>query len=172
MSDASIPAFSLGEHAPVARESWFMPVGVALLAALFLGVAWWNGFPLMFYDTGAYLDEGLSGAFLVERSPVYSLLLFFAGGGFSLWPVVILQALMTGYLIALVARIEVPALTLRGLAAIGVALMLLTGIGWYVGQVEPDCMTALVVLGSYLLLFRNEGLGCRRWPVTIITGLG
>ena len=40
--------------------------------SLFLGVAFWNGFPLMFYDTGAYLEQGLSGAFLVERSPVYS----------------------------------------------------------------------------------------------------
>ena len=65
MSDASIPAFSLGRHAPVARESWFMPAGVALLATLFLGVAWWNGFPLIFYDTGAYVLEGLGGVFLV-----------------------------------------------------------------------------------------------------------
>src|ERR1700685_2102230 len=120
MSDVSIPAVFTPRPA-MTRERRFMLVGVPMLAAIFLGVAVWNGFPLMFYDTGAYLDEGLSGAFLVERSPVYSLLLFFAGGGFSLWPVVILQALMTGYLIALVARIEVPGLRLRGLAAIGVA---------------------------------------------------
>ena len=40
--------------------------------------------------------------------------------------------------------------------------MLLTGIGWYVGQVEPDCMTALVVLGCYLLLFRGCATGSRR----------
>ena len=88
----------------------------------------------MFYDTGAYLAEGLDGAFLVERSPVYSLLLFFTGGGFSLWPVVILQALMTAYLIALTARAsKCQRLSLAGLIVIGVALMLATGIGWYVG---------------------------------------
>jgi hypothetical protein len=79
--------------------------------------------------------------------------------GFSLWPVVILQALMTGYLVALTARLEVPGISLAGLAGIGLGLMLFTGIGWYVGQVEPDCMTALLVLGSYLLLFRNAALG-------------
>jgi hypothetical protein len=170
MSDASIPiAF---ERPHLTRERHFMLAGVPMLAAIFLGVAAWNGFPLMFYDTGAYLAEGLSGAFLVERSPVYSLLLFFTGGGFSLWPVVILQALMTGYLIALVARIEVPGLTLPGLAGIGIALMLLTGIGWYVGQVEPDCMTALVVLGCYLLLFRFSSLDrVARWAVVAITAL-
>ena len=158
MSHISIPVSFDRPAAFVTREGRFMLAGVPMLAAIFLGIAVWNGFPLMFYDTGAYLAEGLSGDFLVERSPVYSLLLLFAGGGFSLWPVVILQALMTSYLIALVARIEVPALTLKGLAAIGIALMLLTGIGWYVGQVEPDCMTAILVLGCYLLLFRFSSL--------------
>ena len=69
----------------------------------------WNGFPLIFYDTGAYVAGGASGhIFLVERAPVYSELLFLAGGAFSLWPIVGLQALMTSYLILTVARIEVP----------------------------------------------------------------
>ena len=50
-----------------------------LLTVLFLAIAIWNGFPLVFYDTGGYLAEGLQGAFLAERSPVYSLLLFADG---------------------------------------------------------------------------------------------
>ena len=167
MSDASIPALS-----PDPGTSRFIAAGVVILAVLFLGVAFWNGFPLMFYDTGAYLAEGLSGAFLVERSPVYSLLLLFAGGGVSLWLVVILQALMTAFMIALTARIEAPRLTLRGLVIIGLVLMGLTGIGWYVGQVEPDCMTAMVFLGSYLLLFRNARLTLlTRGLVVAILGL-
>ena len=59
--------------------------GLVLLALLFLGVAFWNHFPLVFYDTGAYMAEGLEGAFFVERSPVYSLLLPLTGAFFSLW---------------------------------------------------------------------------------------
>ncbi len=137
-------------------------LGLSFLTFLFLAVAMWNRFPLVFYDTGGYLAEGLQGAILPERSPVYSLLLAAAGGAFSLWPVVILQAAMTAYLIALTARAEVKGLSLGALIAIGVILMLATGIGWYVGQVEPDCMTALVVLGTYLLLFRSEFLGARQ----------
>ena len=147
-------------------------LGPALLTLLFLAIALWNGFPLVFYDTGGYLAEGLQGAFLAERSPVYSLLLFLTGGAFSLWPVVILQSAMTAWLIALTARAEVAGLSLAGLIAIGLALMLATGIGWYTGQVEPDCMTALVVLGAYLLLFRGAYLGWWRGAaVAIITGL-
>jgi hypothetical protein len=171
MSDASIPILPLAVK-PAARDRGAFLAGVAILSVMFLGVAFWNGFPLMFYDTGAYLAEGISHTFLVERSPVYSLLLLFTGGAVSLWPVVILQALMTAYLIVLMAHIEVPDISLRGITVIGACLMGLTGIGWYVGQVEPDCMTALLMLGSYLLLFRNDALEQpARYLVITITAL-
>src|SRR5215472_5779672 len=137
-------------------------LGFAFLTFLFLAIALWNRFPLVFYDTGGYLAEGLEGAFLPERSPVYSLLLYLTGGGTSLWPIVILHAAMTAYLVALTARAEVERLSLGQLMATGAILMLATGIGWYVGQVEPDCMTALVVLGAYLLIFRTASLSYMR----------
>jgi hypothetical protein len=147
-------------------------LGLGALSLFFLAIAIWNRFPLVFYDTGGYLAEGLEGAFLPERSPVYSLLLYVTGGGSSLWPVVILQAVMTAYLVALTARAEVENLSLGGLLLVGTVLMLATGMGWYVGQVEPDCMTALVVLGAYLLLFRRTFLGFLQSAlVAIITGL-
>jgi hypothetical protein len=131
---------------------------MAILSLMFLCVAFWNGFPLIFYDTGAYVLEGLGHIFLVERAPVYAELLFLAGGAFSLWPIVVLQALMTSYIILLVARVEVPNLTLASLTGIGAALSLFTGIAWYVGQVEPDIFTPMVILGAWLLLFRSQRL--------------
>jgi hypothetical protein len=142
------------------------------LSLMFLSVAIWNGFPLIFYDTGAYVLEGLGHVFLVERAPVYAEFLFLTGARFSLWPVVIVQALMTSYLILEVARAEVPGLTLRGLLVIGALLSLFTGIAWYAGQVEPDIFTPMVILGTWLLLFRSQRLGKagRRW-VTGLTGL-
>ena len=146
--------------------------GMAILSLMFLSVALWNGFPLIFYDTGAYLLEGLGHVFLVERAPVYAELLFLAGGNFSLWPIVVLQALMTSYLILEVARAEVPGLTLMGLVVVGGVLSLLTGIAWYAGQVEPDIFTPMVILGSWLLLFRSRHLGkTRRNWVTGLTAL-
>ena len=131
---------------------------------MLLGAAIWNGFPLVYYDTGAYLVEGLQGAFLVERSPVYSLFLAATGSVWSLWPLVFLQSLLTATMLWEVARIEVPRLTPLGFCGIGASLTLLTGVAWYTGQVEPDCMTALLVLGAYLLLFRQDRLGARRVP--------
>jgi len=147
-------------------------LGMAILSLMFLSVAIWNGFPLIFYDTGAYVLEGLGRVFLVERAPVYAEFLFLTGARFSLWPVVIVQALMTSYLILEVARAEVPGLTLRGLLAIGALLSLFTGIAWYAGQVEPDIFTPMVILGMWLLLFRSRRLGNagRGW-VTGLTAL-
>ena len=147
-------------------------LGMALLSLMFLSVAIWNGFPLIFYDTGAYVLEGLGHIFFVERAPVYAGFLFLAGARFSLWPVVVVQALMTSYLILEVARIEVPGLTLRALVAIGALLSVFTGIDWYAGQVEPDIFTPMVILGAWLLLFRSERLSkAGRYRVVTLTGL-
>jgi hypothetical protein len=147
-------------------------LGMAILSLMFLSVAIWNGFPLIFYDTGAYVLEGLGRVFLVERAPVYAEFLFLTGARFSLWPVVAVQALMISYLILEVARAEVPGLTLRGLVVIGALLSLFTGIAWYAGQVEPDIFTPMVILGVWLLLFRSNRVGKegRRW-VTGLTAL-
>jgi hypothetical protein len=142
------------------------------LSLMFLSVAMWNGFPLIFYDTGAYVLEGLGHVFLVERAPVYSEFLFLAGARFSLWPAVVVQTLMISYLILEVARIEVPGLTLRALMAIGAILSLFTGIAWYAGQVEPDIFTPMVILGGWLLLFRSGKLsGTGRTLVSGLTAL-
>jgi hypothetical protein len=169
---SAVPAGFARLDAPPVSDSLRELMGIAALACMFLGVALWNGFPLVFYDTGAYLAEGLQGAFLVERSPVYSLLLAATGSWFSLWPVVILQSAMTAYLISQTARIEVPGVSFLALIGIGLALTVLTGIAWYVGQVEPDCMTALVALGCYLLLFHSAKLSRPRvLLVAAITGL-
>src|SRR4051812_34669809 len=141
------------------RGAGAVAAGLVILSVMFLSVAVWNGFPLIFYDTGAYILEGLGHVFLVERAPVYAELLFLAGGAFSLWPIAILQALMISYMILEVARAEVPDLNLLGLGVIGAGLSLFTGIAWYAGQVEPDIFTPVVILGCWLLLFRSQKLG-------------
>jgi hypothetical protein len=146
-------------------------------AILFLGLipillvpAFWNGFPLIYYDTGAYVLEGLGGQFLVERSPVYSLFLRFAGGGLSFWFIIVVQAALVSYSVTQAARVIAPRLPLLSALLVGVFLLLGTGLPWYVGQVEPDCFTAVVVLSLYLLAFHFQDLGRVRSLVLILVG--
>ncbi|HEY0282441.1 MAG TPA: hypothetical protein VGC27_07450, partial [Rhizomicrobium sp.] len=132
---------------------------IALLCPVLLYAALWNGFPFVFYDTGAYVLEGLGHSFVPERSSVYSLLLLYAGGRASLWNVALAQCLMTAFAIVELARAVRPQTGLLEMLAIGAALALFTSIAWCAGQIEPDCATPLLALTFYLLAFRLRQVG-------------
>lgn len=145
-------------------------VAVALLAPLLLSIAIWNGFPLIFYDTGAYILQGLGREFVVERSPVYSLFLSYGGGGKSLWLIAIVQVLLTAFVMVESARCVAPKMGIAAFAGVAVALVVLTGLPWYAGQIEPDCFTALTVLCTYLLAFHSRDLGALRTAAIFLIG--
>jgi len=139
------------------------PVGqvlaIALGASILLLPAIWNGFPITFYDTGAYLHQGLLDHFIVERSPVYSFFLRFGGAAESLWWIVILQAAMTAFVTVETARTLRPNMSVAVFLGIAALLTVATGLPWYVGQIEPDCFAAIAVLSAYLLAFHAPALG-------------
>ncbi|MGZ5936395.1 MAG: hypothetical protein ACXWLK_03270 [Rhizomicrobium sp.] len=136
-------------------------LSVLLLCPILLSVAIWNGFPIIFYDTGAYMLQGLGHVFIAERSPVYSVFLEVAGGRQSLWLVAIAQCVMTAFVITEFARALRPSLSLWSLLGICSIVSIGTGLPWYAAQIEPDCFVALVPLGLYLFAFHGSALG--RW---------
>ncbi len=131
---------------------------VVLFIPLLLSLAMWNGFPFIFFDTGAYVLEGLGHVFLSERSPVYSLLLQYTDAGVSLWIVALAQALIVAFTIVETLRALAPHMSLGRAAGIGAGLVVFTGLPWFVGQIEPDCFTGVAVLSLYLLAFRREAI--------------
>lgn len=163
---------------PAAPRLPAMPLGglagevlsIALLAPLFLLVAVWNGFPFLFFDSGAYVLEGFATVFVPERSPVYSLFIAYTFGRASLWFVAIAQALLTAAVIVEFARALWPRTSLWLMLRVGAALSILTSISWFVGQIEPDCFTAVLTLALYPLAFRLEKLGAVRAIVMVLIG--
>jgi hypothetical protein len=101
---------------------------------------------------------------------VFSLFLKYGGAAESLWFIAVLQALMVSFVMVETARAVAPRLTLPVLAAITGGLVLLTGLPWYVGQIEPDAFTPLVVLSSYLLAFHAKRLGWWRCALLLVIG--
>ena len=175
MSESSVAAgVRLGDwglqrvRAVALAEPLAEAVAIALTAPMLLIPALWNGFPLTFYDTGAYLHQGLAGRFIVERSPVYSFFLRFAGASHSLWWIVGLQAAMTAFVMVQTARAFRPAMTVPAFLGIAGLLTVATGLPWYVGQIEPDCFTALVALCLYLLAFHAPKLGSARAGLLVV----
>ncbi|MEJ0025528.1 MAG: hypothetical protein WDN01_05820 [Rhizomicrobium sp.] len=153
--------------APIARPRNEL-LGVLLLTPILLSVAAWNGFPIIFYDTGAYMLQGLGHLFIAERSPIYSGFLAASGGALSLWLVAAAQCLITAFVMVEFARAIRPQMALWALLAIGAVLCLTTGLPWYAGQIEPDCFVAVAPLAIYLLAFHGEELGSARKTLLVV----
>jgi hypothetical protein len=154
---AALPRFTLPD-APISHPFWEV-ASIVLLCPILLSVAAWNGFPIIFYDTGAYMLQGLGLVFVAERSPVYSLFLREMGGATSLWLVAIAQCAIVGFVMTEFARAVRPMLSLWTLLAIAAILCLATGLPWYAAQIEPDCFVGLVPIVAYLFAFHDEALG-------------
>lgn len=138
------------------------------LAALFgativlLVPALWNGFPFMFYDSGAFIEQAVHGRFVAERSVFYAWFLKAFWPTVSLWPAIVAQAAMTVLVMAAFARGLAPRLTAGTFFALVVALSLATGLPWNAAEVLPDILAPLLVLCLYLLGFHAASLGRAR----------
>src|SRR3954452_3853075 len=79
-------------------------IGAAVASTIILlAPALWNRFPLLQYDTGGYLVRWFEGYLVPSRSTVFGLFLnAFAYADF--WPVVIVQAALTVWVLALLLR--------------------------------------------------------------------
>jgi hypothetical protein len=132
-------------------------LGVVLLVPILMLAAIANGFPIIFYDTGAYVLQGFEHVFIAERSPVYSLFLRYAGGTESLWYVALVQCVIVAFAMTQFARALRPNMSLWTLLLVGLVLTLATGLPWYAAQIEPDCFVAVGPIAIYLLAFHRLG---------------
>jgi len=126
----------------------------------FLAPALWNGFPLVFFDTGGYVNSVLERRLIPGRSVFYGLFLWAASCDWRfLWGPVLVQSLLAVWLIYLMLRCHDlpsgPAATALFCAGLGLS----TSISWYTSQLMPDILVPLVVLALWLLSVRWERLG-------------
>jgi hypothetical protein len=147
------------------RRMWLALGAGAACVALVMLPALWNGFPILFPDTGGYLARPFEGTLELGRSALYGAFLA-AGIPVDFWLNVVLQAALCVWLIALTLRAH----DLSGtsvLVATVAALCVATGMPWYAGTLIPDILVSAAILSLYLLAFRGERL--RRWE-TIALG--
>ena len=132
----------------------WLPCLTASLAAL-LAPALWNGFAVVFYDTGGYVEAALEMKLVPGRSLFYGLFLWAASlGWWSFWGPTLAQALAVVWLIRLLLRChDLPS----GPLAVGgfsLGLSALTGVSWYAAQLMPDILAPLATIALWLLGFR------------------
>jgi hypothetical protein len=121
--------------------------------------ALWNGFPLLQYDTGGYLARWYEGYLVPSRAVVYGLILN-AGSPLDFWPVVILQAALTVWVLALMLRAHGLARP-SFLVALTAMLALFTTLPFLTAILLTDIFCGLGVLALYLVVLRPAELA--RW---------
>jgi hypothetical protein len=144
-------------------------IGAAMASTLILlAPAIWNRFPLLQYDTGGYLARWFEGYLVPSRSTVFGLYLNVLAYP-DFWPVLIVQAALTVWVLALVLRMlgfGGRPLMLLGLTA---ALSVLTTLPWLASILLTDIFAGLAVLAVHLLVFADGAL--RRFERNGLVGL-
>ncbi len=145
------------------RERALWALAIVLSMALLLAPAIWNGFPLLQYDTGGYLARWYERTLVLSRAVVYGLILN-AGAPLAFWPVLVVQAALTVWVIALVLRAH--GLGGRPLLLLGIVAVLsvFTTLPWLTSILLTDIFAGLGVLALYLLLLRADALSGARAP--------
>ena len=120
--------------------------------------ALYNGYPLVFADTGTYLSQAVEHYLGWDRPVFYSLFLLPLHLTLTTWPAIAAQAVLTAHMLHLLQRALLPATSpywlLPLLAGAGIA----TALPWFAAQLMPDVFTPLLVLALALLTLTPERL--------------
>ena len=138
---------------------------VALLIVAFLLPAILNGFPIVFPDTGGYLSAAIEGKLTNGRAAIYGALLAL-GIPSQFWLVIIAQAALTVWLLALGLRVHGLGGRPVRVLLVGGGLAVLTALPWFAAQLMPDIWAPAAVMSLYLLACRSSWL--RRWEKLLL----
>lgn len=142
------------------------PVGVVLGALLMAWPAFYNGFPLIYPDSLWYMNAGKSVAAAVllnhrshsygNRSLIYSLGILPFHLDRTFWPIVMVQCLLTSWVLWLVIR----SLSARSKWSIFFILMIVLSLfstmSWFGALAMPDILGPDLYLCTFLLVFAAD----------------
>jgi hypothetical protein len=143
-------------------------LGSTISATLILLLpALWNRFPLLEYDTGGYLARWFEGYLVPSRSTTYGLVLA-AGWPLDFWPIVILQAAATVWIIGLLLRTHRFTVHPIALPAITAVLASTTALPWLASVLITDLFAGLAVLALHALAWHSDRIARRERLAVVV----
>jgi hypothetical protein len=144
-------------------------LAILFAALLLLWPAFWNGYPIVFSDTGTYLTQAIERYVGWDRPVFYSLFLLPLHMTVTTWPVIAVQALLLAHLLHLLRRSLLPGTSVWWLVPVAAALAVASPLPWLVSQLMPDVFTGVLVLALALLILCGDRLctGERIWLVAL-----
>lgn len=148
---------------------------VSLSAAVLICIAWYNGYPTIFSDTGSYLETGAFHVALAPfRAPGYAAFTRVASLGRGAWFIVAAQALLAVYVLRECCDYLIGGgrklVDLFLLAAV-CALTAVSSLPWFASLLMPDIFAAILFPSAFLLAFHAELPPLRRIILATILGL-
>lgn len=137
-----------------AAGSFWLRVATMALPLLMIAPAFWNGYPLLQWDTGGYLARWYEGYLVPSRSTVFGLYLHY-GESSGFWINLAAQSLATLWLVQLTLRVLGLMQTFR-FVAISLLLILSTALPWLASMLLTDIFAGLGVLSLFLLVVGGQ----------------
>ncbi|GLR93076.1 hypothetical protein ACVIU7_000633 [Bradyrhizobium liaoningense] len=137
-----------------AADTFWLRLAAAALPLLMIAPAFWNGYPLLQWDTGGYLARWYEGYLVPSRSTVFGLYLHY-GESFGFWINLAVQSLATLWLLQLCLRVLSMMQTFR-FVAISLCLILSTALPWLSSLLLTDIFAGLSVLSLFLLVIGGQ----------------
>lgn len=155
-------------RAAARKGEWRLLAGAALLMSW---PALYNGFPLIFSDTGTYISQAMELHLGWDRPPFYSFLILTLGWGRTLWPPVIAQCLVASWLIRTIQQMVEPDSGEAGGAVLLGVLGTVSALPWTASWIMPDIFTPLMVLAFGILVLKPYCDGAERIGLIVVIGL-
>lgn len=127
-----------------------------IAAFVLLWPAIWNGYPLVFSDTGTYIASAFEQNVPFDRPIGYGDFIQFFSQGISLWLVVYAQAFFAVYLLWQVVKMFFEKKHYTAHFLLTVVLALYTTLPWMTSQIMPDIFTGLLFLIVVVFVFAER----------------
>ena len=134
------------------------PLLYLMVALCFMGPAFYNGFPLVFSDTGTYISSGMENFIPKDRPIFYGWWIKLTIFVWSLWWVIFFQSLVLSFVVVKTCKKVVGLNASIWIFALAVVLSAFTGLGWYNSQIMPDIWLGITFLCLLNLLYHKEHL--------------
>jgi hypothetical protein len=135
------------------QQRIFNLLSFAATTSLLLFDALYNGYPLIYSDTGTYLSSGFLLETPFDRPITYGIFIRLSSlNGLSLWGTVVAQALIVAWLLGLTVRRFWTDVPWWGVPSITAFLVFCTSLSWNICQLTPDIFSAVLILTAFLIL--------------------
>lgn len=164
---------------------------ILLGALILMWPAIWNGYPILYSDTNAFMVQGILNFFVWDKPFIYGPWMNLFHWQYSLWPVLLAQALIVSSILWLtLVSVNVYAVSLHAcdqskhlqfektqpgqvdihFIVVCLLLSVLTAAPWFTSLLMPDIFAPITVLCIYLLTIRPDlGWRTRLWVLLVGT---